>query len=101
MDKKNFTSWGVSFASLALVAGMMSYLGIPNNHTTSKSNMAAVPSPTGNQSSAQATQSGNNESSSQASQATDNSGSQQTMNTSPPEGQFNQQGNFDTTTGGT
>ncbi|HEY2421758.1 MAG TPA: hypothetical protein VGI04_10095 [Neobacillus sp.] len=30
MDKKQRISWGVSFGSLALVAGMVSYLGLSN-----------------------------------------------------------------------
>jgi hypothetical protein len=34
LDKKQFTSWGVSFGSLALVAGMVSYLGLTNKNTT-------------------------------------------------------------------
>lgn len=38
MDKKQFTSWGVSFGSLALVAGMVSYLGLTNKDTTNKAN---------------------------------------------------------------
>jgi hypothetical protein len=33
LDKKQFTSWGVSFGSLALVAGMVSYLGLAKNTT--------------------------------------------------------------------
>jgi hypothetical protein len=40
MEKKKFTSWGVSFASLALVAGMMSYLGVTNKNTSSKTTTA-------------------------------------------------------------
>ncbi|WP_066063317.1 hypothetical protein [Neobacillus soli] len=31
MDKKQRISWGVSFGSLALVAGMVSYLGLSNS----------------------------------------------------------------------
>ncbi|MFZ7944957.1 MULTISPECIES: hypothetical protein [Bacillaceae] len=34
MDKKQKISWGVSFGSLALVAGMVSYLGIFNGDKT-------------------------------------------------------------------
>ncbi|MCM2533232.1 hypothetical protein NDK43_13520 [Neobacillus pocheonensis] len=52
MEKKKFTSWGVSFASLALVAGMISYLGITNKDTTSKTNTVAQSQVT-NQSSTQ------------------------------------------------
>ncbi|WP_144555202.1 hypothetical protein [Bacillus sp. X1(2014)] len=32
MDKKQRISWGVSFGSLALAAGLVSYFGIPNNN---------------------------------------------------------------------
>lgn len=38
MDKKQGISWGVSFGSIALVAGMVSYLGLSN----SNNNQAAV-----------------------------------------------------------
>lgn len=41
MDKKQFTSWGVSFGSLALVAGMVSYLGLTNKDTINKLNKSA------------------------------------------------------------
>lgn len=46
MKNKKFISWGVSFSSLALVAGMISYLGITNNtagkaNTTAQSQVAA------------------------------------------------------------
>ena len=34
MDKKQKISWGVSFGSLALVAGMVSYLGLSNDGQT-------------------------------------------------------------------
>lgn len=34
MDKKQKISWGVSFGSLALVAGMVSYLGLSNGDKT-------------------------------------------------------------------
>lgn len=34
MDKNQRISWGVSFGSLALVAGMVSYLGIANGDKT-------------------------------------------------------------------
>jgi hypothetical protein len=40
LDKKSFTSWGVSFGSLALVAGMVSYLGLTAKDTTAKSNQS-------------------------------------------------------------
>jgi hypothetical protein len=41
MDKKKFTPWGVSFSSLALVAGMMGYLGITHIDTSSQTNTVA------------------------------------------------------------
>jgi hypothetical protein len=34
VDKKQKISWGVSFGSLALVAGMVSYLGLSNDGST-------------------------------------------------------------------
>ncbi|MFK9091114.1 hypothetical protein [Bacillus salipaludis] len=34
MDKKQKITWGVSFGSLALVAGMVSYLGLSNGDKT-------------------------------------------------------------------
>lgn len=43
MEKKKFTSWGVSFFSLALVGGMVSYLELTNKDTAnalSKSNQS-------------------------------------------------------------
>lgn len=98
MDKKKFTSWGVSFASLALVAGMMSYLESTNKDTTSKTSAVAQSQVT-TQNSTQDSQNGNNQNSSpiiEIPNQTGNSGSQQSMNQS-----FSRQhGNFDTTTGG-
>ncbi|MCQ6278433.1 hypothetical protein [Bacillus sp. EB600] len=44
MDKKQFTFWGVSFGSLALVAGMVSYLGLNTKDTTAKSNQSPASS---------------------------------------------------------
>jgi hypothetical protein len=35
MDKKQKISWGVSFGSLALVAGMVSFLGLSNGDQAS------------------------------------------------------------------
>ena len=40
MDKKKLTIWGISFSSLALVAGMVSYLGITNKDTASQTQAA-------------------------------------------------------------
>ncbi|MCM3569667.1 hypothetical protein [Neobacillus mesonae] len=36
MDKKQKISWGVSFGSLALAAGMVSYLGLSNGNSNNK-----------------------------------------------------------------
>ncbi len=102
MDKKKFTSWGVSFASLALVGGMMSYLGITNKDTSSKTTTAAQSKVITQQS-----QSGINQNSSITyeipNQSTDNNGSGQSGNQSSSSDQSftNQHGHFDTTTGGT
>lgn len=35
MDKKQFINWGVSFGSLALLSGIMSYLGLSSANKTS------------------------------------------------------------------
>ncbi|MCH6265830.1 hypothetical protein [Neobacillus citreus] len=42
MDKKQKISWGVSFGSLALVAGMMSYLGFSNGSNLFTANQGAA-----------------------------------------------------------
>ena len=94
MNKKKVTSWGVSFASIALVAGMMSYLGITNKDTTNKTNTVAQ-SQVSTQSSTQQSQI-NYEI---PNQTTDSSGSQQS--TSTDQTFASQHGSFDTTTGGT
>lgn len=97
MDKKKLTSWGVSFSSLALVAGMMGYLGITNKNATNKSN-TTVQTQVTSQNTTQGQQSGNNQNSSFTftgpNQTTNNNGTQQTTN------QSHQHGGFDTTTGG-
>ncbi|PFN98764.1 hypothetical protein COJ85_20555 [Bacillus sp. AFS076308] len=113
MQKKKFTSWGVSFASLALVAGMMSYMGIKKDTTTNTTAVATT------QNSTQSSQSGSTEDSSITyevpSQSTDTTGSTNTSGTTDTSGtgqsdnqsvsQDNsfpsQHGGFDTTTGGT
>lgn len=78
MKNKKFISWGVSFSSLALVAGMISYLGVTNKNTASKTN-PTVQAPTTAQSSVQP--------------AISQSSSQNQTFTSQP-------GSFNTTTGG-
>jgi len=105
MQKKKFTSWGVSFASLALVAGMMSYMGITNKDTTST--VATTHNST------QVYQSESNQDSSITyevpSQSTDTSESTDTFGTGQSDEQSvsqdhsfsSQHGGFDTTTGGT
>jgi uncharacterized protein (UPF0333 family) len=102
MEKKKFTSWGVSFASLALVAGMMSYLGVTNKNTSSKTTTAAQ-----SKTITQQSQSGNNQNSSITyeipNQTADNSRTVQSSDQSSSADQSftNQHGHFDTTTGGT
>lgn len=46
MDKKKFTSWGVGFGSLALVAGMVSYLSFTNNNKNNAVNPPKAIQPT-------------------------------------------------------
>ncbi|MDP4084307.1 MAG: hypothetical protein Q8934_06780 [Bacillota bacterium] len=106
MEKKKFTTWGVSFTSLALVAGMISYLGISNKETASQVNKATQ-SQAITQNSTDKIQGGNNQNSSFTyelpNQSSDNNGSQSSFNQSTQNDQSssNQHGNFDTTTGGT
>lgn len=88
MNKKKLTSWGVSFSSLALVAGMIGYLGTANKNTSSPTNTVAQTQAT-TQSSTQ------NSSAISYKLPTDNSSSQQSSLSD------NQHGGFDTTTGGT
>ncbi|MEH7076002.1 hypothetical protein [Neobacillus drentensis] len=113
MQKKKFTSWGVSFASLALVAGMMSYMGMTNKDTTSTTTVATT------QNFSQSSQSESNQDSSMTyevpsqstdtSAFTDSSESTDTNGTGQSDDQsFSQDhsfpgqlGGFDTTTGGT
>lgn len=100
MNKKKFTSWGVSFTSLALVAGMISYLGITNKDTTSKTNTVAQAKVS------QTSTTGSNQSSSISyelpNQNANNSDTEQTTQTNSTDQSFSgQHGNFDTTTGGT
>jgi hypothetical protein len=101
MKQKKFTSWGVSFASLALVAGMMSYMGITNKDKTSQTNTVAQ-AQTATQTSTQASQSVNNQNSTISyeipNQTANKNASQTSTNQTSSSGQH---GNFDTTTGGT
>lgn len=102
MKQKKFTSWGVSFASLALVAGMMSYMGITNKDKTSQTNTVAQA-----QTATQASQSANNQNSTISyeipNQTTNKNASQTSTNqtSSSDQSLSGQHGNFDTTTGGT
>ncbi|WHY66711.1 hypothetical protein [Neobacillus sp. SuZ13] len=114
MQKKKFTSWGVSFASLALVAGMMSYMGITNKDTTSTTTTVAT-----TQNSTQVYQSESNQDSSityevpsqstDTSASTDTNESTDTFGTGQSDDQAvsqdhsfpSQHRGFDTTTGGT
>ena len=103
MSKKKFTSWGVSFASVALVAGMMSYMGIKKDTTSNTTAVAAT----------QNAQSSSSQDSSITYEvpttSTDTSGSTDTNATGQSDGQTvsqdhsfpSQHGGFDTTTGGT
>ena len=106
MKKQKFTSWGVSFASLALVAGMMSYMGIKKDTTTNTASEATT------QNTTQSAQSSSNQDSSITydipSQSTDTTGSTDTNGTQASDQQVSQDnsfpsqhGGFDTTTGGT
>jgi len=96
MTKQKFTSWGVSFASLALVAGMMSYLGISNKDKTDKTN-AVTQSTTQNSTQGESSSFNYDEPDSNT-----DSGEQSFNNQfSPSDHSFNQHGEFDTTTGGT
>jgi negative regulator of sigma E activity len=92
MKQKKFTSWGVSFASLALVAGMMSYMGITNKDKTSQTNTVDQ---------TQTTQASQNSSITYEipNQTTNTQSS--TNQTSTDSSFSGHHGNFDTTTGGT
>lgn len=98
MDKKKFISWGVSFGSLALLSGMMSYLGLTS--TAKTSNLAVQnQSPTTNQNFSQSPSSNtqnflNNSSNNFSSQSSANAN--QSANTNI----FSNASSFFTTTGG-
>ena len=104
MNKKKWTSWSVSFSSIALVAGMIGYLGITNKDTSNKTNTVAQAT---TQSLTQNSQSGSTIRYDLPSQTSSNSSSgtqtQQTNSQSSSTSQSSegQHGGFDTTTGGT
>ncbi|NRD76846.1 hypothetical protein HPT25_04985 [Bacillus sp. BRMEA1] len=118
MEKKKFTSWGVSFASLALVAGMASYLGIKDNQTKTNSATSAVTTQSSNTTTtSQSTNSQNssftikypeqtsnsNGTQQTTTQSSNTNGAQQstTQTVSQDHSSANQHDGFDTTTGGT
>ncbi|MBT2697652.1 hypothetical protein J7E79_09550 [Bacillus sp. ISL-40] len=108
MDKKQKISWGVSFGSLALVAGMVSFLGLSNGDQAS--NQAALTQGQsfdgGNSSQYNQNDDSNNnfDSSDQYSNNNDqfngNSNQQDQFSNGGGPG-MGHQGGFDTTTGGT
>ncbi|MDQ6600627.1 hypothetical protein [Bacillus salipaludis] len=97
MNKKKFTSWSVSFASLAFVAGMISYLGINkdtiNKTTATTQAQVTTQSPTQSGSSSITYELPNRNRISDSKQSNTQSVSQDQS--------FSQHGGFDTTTGGT
>lgn len=112
MEKKSFTPWGVSFASLALVAGMVGYLGFTNKASLNKSNQTIASTQNSNQQTP--SQNGGNQNTSGSSaddnggafssdnnQSTFDNGSSGQDNNQFSGGDFGHHGGFDTTTGGT
>lgn len=112
MDKKQRISWGVSFGSLTLVAGMVSYLGLSNGDKTNP--VASGQNPTSsNNSNLQQDPSQNynysfgDDNSSQFNQndgstnGFDNNNQQNQDSFSNGGPSFDHHGGFDTTTGGT
>ncbi|MDP4087423.1 MAG: hypothetical protein Q8934_22935 [Bacillota bacterium] len=129
MDKKRTISWGVSFGSLALVAGMVSFLGLSsgtsnqNNQLSSQNNLNSqrrYQQDFGNSSSSafgnhdntfynngSSADFGSNDNSFYDNGSSDNSGNNdpsyndngQSFNNN--DSSFGHQGGFDTTTGGT
>ncbi len=101
MNKNQYTSWGVSFGSLALVAGMVSYLGITNGVEPNKSNLSNQVPATSQQPSFFSD--GSNSSTSDSSTSFDN-GSQSldgSNNSFSNDGTYSRRSRrFDTTTGG-
>jgi hypothetical protein len=100
LDKKKFTSWGVSFGSLALVAGMVSYLGLTTANKTANANITTQ-TPAASQDSTQQSQSfdGNNQDSFQQSQSSggDNQSSFDNSNSSDDNGSNSAFGSDDQT----
>jgi hypothetical protein len=127
MDKKQRISWGVSFGSLALVAGMVSYFGLSNNGQANNQGALTQSQTANNQSNLQSQDgftiqqrpghgrgfdqsfSGNNSSQSDDSNDQSSTNTDQFYGDSNQQGQFSNgegprmrhQGGFDTTTGGT
>jgi hypothetical protein len=112
MKPKKITSWGVSFASLALVAGMTGYLGFTHKDSLSKSNPSLASTQNSNQQTP--SQNGNNSKSSIGSSTNDDgdstddnnqssfhNGSSGQDNNQLSNGSFGQHRGLDTTTGGT
>jgi hypothetical protein len=116
LDKKQFTSWGVSFGSLALVAGMVSYLGLTNKNTTISNRTTQSPAASQNLDQQSLPSSngddqttndngptlnlGDGSSGDSSQPAIDNGNSSQNSNQFSVRG-FGHHGRFDTTTGGT
>jgi hypothetical protein len=119
LDKKQRISWGVSFGSLALVAGMVSYLGLSNGDKANNQMAAGQNLPSNNNTNNQQSQDGfNSQLGQDQNQSIDNSvngdsssqidqndqffgntdGSNQFSNGGPSAGHHH---GFDTTTGGT
>ena len=123
LDKKQKISWGVSFGSLALVAGMVSYLGLSNGDNNNNQVAINQGQPSNNNSNQQTQDNSNSGQQpeqgsswggdSQVNQndqgTTDNFGSDNQFGNSNGQDQFSNgggpgfghHGGFDTTTGGT
>lgn len=95
MKPKKLTSWGVSFASLALVAGMMSYMGMTNKDKTSQTNTVAQAQTT------TTSQRVNNQNSSISYELPNQTTNNDAAQSSTDQSISGQHGSFDTTTGGT
>jgi hypothetical protein len=98
LDKKQKISWGISFGSLALVAGMVSYLGISNGDKANNQMTINQGQPSSNISNQQAQNGFDSQQSQDPSQNFDNSFGEENSS------QFNQNdsssnNNFDNTFG--